>query len=164
VQYLQKNLISYRYVRYFPWLLMLYVAISLIACSSGGSSGPDLRDIPNQGNTFDTAEFIDVNDNIEAAFHSMNDIDMFTFEVPVGGGVISIYTTGNMDSMGFLYDGSQSIISSDDDYFMITLGQNNNYNFGIIDLNLSAGIYYIEVVEFDGATGIYNLITEFVAN
>ena len=62
---------------------------------------------------------------------------------------MTIGTSGSLDTVGTLYDGSGSQLASNDD-------GGSGYNFSI-RRSLSAGTYYVRVESFGSSTGTYTL-------
>ncbi|MFC1868467.1 PilC/PilY family type IV pilus protein [Thermodesulfobacteriota bacterium] len=80
------------------------------------------------------------------------DRDFFKIIIPSGGGILTLYTTGDTDTHGTLLTSDCEIIATHDD-----INGTNNPNFRI-ERNMSAGTYYLQVREgFDTGTGSYTL-------
>ena len=81
------------------------------------------------------------------------DTDFFTFKVEEAG-TVTLYTEGEVDTVGALLDADGSTLFSDDDK-----GTNNNFR---IVMKVDPGTYYIQVKGFnDRATGDYTLLVDF---
>ena len=81
------------------------------------------------------------------------DTDFFTFKVEEAG-TVTLYTEGEVDTVGALLDADGSTLFSDDDK-----GMNNNFR---IVMKVDPGTYYIQVKGFnDRATGDYTLLVDF---
>lgn len=78
------------------------------------------------------------------------DVDFFKF-TPSASGVYLIYTTGSTDTMGYLYNASQTVLVENDDASL----SGNNFAF---KYNLEANkTYYIKVTGYSTKTGSYTL-------
>lgn len=76
------------------------------------------------------------------------DVDYFSVQVS-GYGVLTVYTTGNIDTQGALQNSSGSTLATDDD------GASEN-NFGI-NYVVNSGTYYIKVEGYGSETGSYTM-------
>jgi len=83
------------------------------------------------------------------------DTDLFRFEVAASGEVAA-YTTGNLDTVGALYDADGTRLAFNDD-------SAGSLNFRI-QRQLDAGTYYVEVESFGNNTGSYALRLAFEAS
>lgn len=127
-----------------------------------GSSNPPPPPPPppptgdDHGNSFSTATVVSPNSSRNGRLEANGDIDVFRFTVSESG-VLSLSTTGTTDTVGSLFDASQTLIAQNDD-------GGSGLNFGF-DTPVSAGTYYIAVSGFDGATtGNYTLSVGFTPN
>ena len=134
--------------------------------SRGGETGEynlTVTFTPNSGSG-ESIEIDDYGDDISSAapvtsswvvpgnLETSDDEDYFS--IPVGGvGTIQAITTGNTDTIGYLYDSDGNELTSDDDG-----GMDENFNFSY-DVT-SAGFYYVGVKTFSD-TGMYNLTITF---
>jgi hypothetical protein len=113
----------------------------------------------DHGNTMDTAtEVSDVyyeDKSITGDLHSKNDVDYYTF-VPARNCVMEIYTEGDTDTYGRLYNASEELIDSDND-------SNGNGNFKIT-AHLEAMKRYYIAVSHNSANGYgdYTLRFKFI--
>ena len=71
---------------------------------------------------------------------------------------VSIYTTGDLDTLGYLYDSNEDQLAYNDDAYT---GDDNSLNFQLRAI-LPSGIYYVEVRSYGLATGDYTLHAEAV--
>ncbi len=81
-----------------------------------------------------------------------DDLDFYSIEAS-GPGIITAYTTGNLDTVGELQDSSGNVLKSGDD-----VGDNPNFR---IRHRVTAGTYYIKVSSFRKITGSYTLHASF---
>jgi S1-C subfamily serine protease len=106
--------------------------------------------------TMEAAIFIDLETVIDTTFNKNGDVDWYKFTIPSGGGQITIYTDGNIDTFITLYDNRDRILGEFDD-------NDFDYNAGFTR-DLPEGIFYIKVEELNEGTGSYSLFSEFVSN
>ena len=78
------------------------------------------------------------------------DRDYFRIDI-IRAGILTFETTGSTDTYGTLYDGDGTVLEEDDDR-----GPRPT-NFGISDVLLFEGTYFVEVKEVRGVTGAYEL-------
>ena len=117
----------------------------------GASGGGDLTD--DHSNTRAEATFLPLGNSLAGQIEIGNDIDFFRIEAS-GPGVIKAYTTGSLDTVGYLQNSSGSILAYNDDQ------AEKNYNFSI-QHSVTAGTYYIRVSSYETNTGSYTLHTSF---
>ena len=80
----------------------------------------------------------------------LGDKDYFRIDI-IRAGILTFETTGNTDTYGTLYDSDGTVLEEDDDR-----GPRPT-NFGISDVLLFEGTYFVEVKEVRGVTGAYEL-------
>ena len=80
----------------------------------------------------------------------LGDKDYFRIDI-IRAGILTFETTGGTDTYGTLYDGDGTVLEEDDDR-----GPRPT-NFGISDVLLFEGTYFVEVREVRGVTGAYEL-------
>ena len=132
-------------------LVLAFVSFSLVV-STGGVGGQSVED--DHGNTFDTATTLSLGASEEGRIDPINDIDMFKLDLSGESEptTVRIYATGDLDSVGRLFDSDGSILASNDDY--------DGYNFQIVE-TLPSGIYYVSVQSyFNSEIGDYALHAE----
>lgn len=92
--------------------------------------------------------------SVSGSIETSGDVDYFKFTVPSGkGGTYWIYTTGSLDTKGWLYDSSQTELNYNDDN--TTMGGSNN--FGIEHTLTASRTYYVKVGAYSTNTGSYTL-------
>ncbi|MBM3854799.1 MAG: hypothetical protein FJ399_16880, partial [Verrucomicrobia bacterium] len=106
------------------------------------------------GSTAATATAINLNSTTSESLSPSGDIDYYRFDVTTGGGTLTIFTTGNTDTMGSLRNSNDVELQFNDD-------SSGSLNFRIVQTNVAAGRYYIRVTGFGGATGAYVLNVEY---
>ena len=77
-----------------------------------------------------------------------SDVDYFKVQVRKSG-VLTVYTTGNLDTEGELQNSSGAILGRDFDD-----GSGNNFK---IEQSLNSGTYYIKVESYESSTGSYTI-------
>ena len=80
----------------------------------------------------------------------LGDRDYFRIDI-IRAGILTFETTGSTDTYGTLHDGDGTVLEEDDDR-----GPRPT-NFGISDVLLFEGTYFVEVKEVRGVTGAYEL-------
>ena len=118
-------------------------AYTLRLSAQGGGGGGD-----DHGNGRSAATRVALPSETGGRIESGSDVDYFRFEVS-GTREVTIGTSGNLDTVGTLYDSRGGQLASNDD-------SGSGYNFSI-RRSLSAGIYYVRVGSFGSATGAYTL-------
>ena len=81
-----------------------------------------------------------------------SDVDYFKVQV-IKSGVLTVYTTGNLDTRGILQNSSGAILGRDFDD-----GSGNNFK---IEQSLNSGTYYIKVESYKSFTGSYTMHASF---
>ena len=134
---------------------MLLVAVSLILLLSSGQAEAQLVD--DHGNSTANASALQLGFSAEGRIDYVNDIDVFELNLSGRSGPVDIwvYTTGEIDTIGGLYDSNPNLIAFNDD----SLVQGRRANFQI-RRKVSPGIYYIVVRSFRFGTGDYTIHTE----
>ncbi|MDR1178603.1 MAG: PPC domain-containing protein, partial [Spirochaetaceae bacterium] len=102
-------------------------------------------------NTRNQAYAVGIGDVITGIFQGSNDAEWFSVQVPQQG-LLKVYTSGSRDTCLKLYDGRENLLSEDDDG-----GDNLNARLSSV---VEPGLYYIELTEYDGASGLYTLYIE----
>lgn len=123
---------------------VLILAISVIACFLGSARA---------NNTFDTSDATSLNSNWNGSINPAGDVDFVRIVVP-SSGTLRVYTTGDTDTYGRLYNGSRTYLTYNDDG-----GAGLNFS---ISRYVSAGTYYIRVSHYSSSrTGSYTLVNSF---
>ncbi|XOV86948.1 MAG: C13 family peptidase [Pseudomonadota bacterium] len=104
------------------------------------------------GEDIDTALNVSSNGSIACSFETSGDTDVFRFELP-DNGVLTLASSGERDTLAGLFDENGQQIASDDD-----TGTDRNF---FIQEQLDAGVYFLQVTEFNGATGAYSLNVQY---
>ena len=115
--------------------------------------------IDDHGNSFSTATTLRLDSPIAGHIEPGNDRDVFKLDLSgeSGNTHVSIYTTGTLDTQGWLYDSNDDLLISNDD--TTRGGEIVETNFRIL-WTLTPGVYYVSVRSADRkstTTGDYNL-------
>ena len=109
----------------------------------------------DSGDTLETATDLSLDTPHTEDIFPDGDVDYFSIQVDRTG-ELTIYTTGDLDTVGELQDSSGASIAENDD-------GGTEFNFRIVYDVLSPGTYYVKIESFLGATGGYTVYTEFSA-
>ena len=131
------------------------LAVSLILLLSSDQAEAQLVD--DHGNYTAEASVLQLGSSAEGRIDYVNDIDVFELNLSGRSGPVDIwvYTTGEIDTIGGLYDSNPNLIAFNDD----SLIQGRRSNFQIRQ-RVSPGTYYIAVRSFRFGTGDYTIHTE----
>ena len=110
-----------------------------------------IRDADDHGDTPDSATPVGDRPEIWSEL-AADDTDYFSFEVG-GPGTLLIYTSGEADTLGALFDSDGTRLASDDDS-----GAGHNFR---IEIEVAAGTWFVAVRGHGGAAGNYALHTSF---
>ena len=115
----------------------------------------------DHGQSFDTATTLLLGDSAAGRIDPGFDLDLFKLDLSGTSGTtdVWIYTTGELDTLGELYDSNGSLLTSDDDSYIV--GREYGFN---LRRNLSSGVYYLSVRSWAGAIGPYTLHAEAVTD
>ena len=153
-----RRVISSRYGASRLLLLAFSVAISFII-SVGGVEGQSTDD---HGNDLQTATTLSLESSVGGRIETGDDRDIFKLDLSGRSGStdVWIYTTGDFDSLGGLYNIAGSLLVVSDDGWI----EPGLTNFHIRKV-LSPGIYYVGVFNADDtSTGDYTLHADAVAD
>ena len=131
------------------------LAVSLILLLSSGQAEAQLVD--DHGNFTAEASVLQLGSSAEGRIDYVNDIDVFELNLSGRSGPVDIwvYATGEIDTIGGLYDSNSNLIAFNDD----SLIQGRRSNFQIRQRVLP-GTYYIVVRAYRFGTGDYTIHTE----
>ena len=132
----------------------LLLAVSLILLLSSGQAEAQLVD--DHGNTSAEASVLQMGSSAEGRIDYVNDIDVFELNLSGRSGPVDIwvYTTGEIDTVGGLYDSNFNLVAFNDD----SLIQGRRAHFQI-RRKVSPRIYYIVVDGYRFGTGDYTIHT-----
>ena len=105
----------------------------------------------DHGNSIATATPVAIGATVQGVL-TEGDEDYFEIPVPTDGFRLSVFTEGDRDTYGTLFDRNGVSLSSDDD-------SGEAFNFHIVQV-LDAGTYYLSIAGFFGDTGDYSLVVE----
>ena len=125
-------------------------AFVLSAEVASSQSGDD------HGNTFQDATPIALGDSIAGNFDSSDPWDVFRLDLSGQQGITDVwlYTSGDLDTLGILYDADQNRIAYSTQGFV---GQGQEILNFHLRWDLPAGVYYVRVLSEEGVTGNYTL-------
>ena len=109
----------------------------------------------DHGNTRSGATSLSLGGSRSGRIETSSDVDYFRVQVS-NSGVLTVYTTSNLDTYGTLENSSGSTLASNDD-------DGSGYNFRIA-YSVNAGTYYIKVEGYSSSdTGDYTVYARFVS-
>ena len=131
----------------FCLLTILFVVFILSPCAYSDDHGDDCA----------SATSVSCNSTTSGDIETEGDWDYFRIDLTEYGS-LTIYSTGDEDFYGYLYDSGCTVITEDDD-------SGSGYNFHIV-WTLTTGTYYVAVKHtgYLGTTGPYTLHVEFVCS
>ncbi len=138
------------------------LAALLFFCFITGVGSVTAQTVDDHGNDFNNdATDLPLGSSITGRIDPGDDQDVFKLDLSGAPGItdVWIYTTGNLDTQGELYDSSRGLIARNDNSYIVW----RETSFSIRS-NLPGGIYYLEVQSRDGAIGDYTLHAEAVTD
>ncbi len=142
--------------RLLPIAALVALGFLLIASSAGGQTVAD-----DHGNSFDSATLVALGSSVEGRIDPGDDRDVFKFDLSDASGPTDlwVYTRGEFDTYGSLYDSSGTVIAlNDDGYFRDQIRA-----FSIRSV-VPPGVYYVIAVSFLGEPGDYTLHAQAVTD
>ena len=141
-----------------PWRMFVLASlvVLLLVVSADGIAG---QTSDGHGNTPATATLVSPGSTIAGRIDPGDDMDVFKLDLSQASGVTDVwaYTTGELDTVGGLYDSDGTLLIFSDDSF---LGDNIR-NFSLRSA-VQPGVYYVVIVSFRPRTGGYVLHAEAV--
>ncbi|MES2469657.1 MAG: M6 family metalloprotease domain-containing protein [Verrucomicrobiota bacterium] len=120
------------------------------AVTSTHTINQDAAVVDDHGNSLATATLIQPQSTTPGIIEAQGDEDYFRIVVP-GSATLSVRTTGNLDTEGFLMDAAGTELANDDD--------DVDSNF-LITWPVTAGTYYVKVRPYvSGDTGAYSVVS-----
>lgn len=117
-------------------------------CYGGGSDG-------NGSNTMQTAHYLPLASWKEGCICCPDAEQWYRFTASISeADTYTIYTSGSLDTVGYLYDANGTLLASNDD-------SNGNRNFKITRQLTTGSRYYIKVKGFANNTGNYDLRVDY---
>ena len=134
----------------------LLLAVSLFLFLTLNAVGATAQTGDDHGNTFDSATPISLGSSIAGRIDPGDDVDIFKLDLSsrVGATDVWIYTTGELNTVGWLYDANDDLQAYDYD---LATGQDDNFHLRAI---LPSGVYYLEVRSEGVGIGDYTLQAE----
>ena len=140
-------------------VVILSVALASWLIVSLDSAGGQTAD--DHGNTPSTATSIELGASIDGRIDPGDDMDVFEIDLSDASGITDVwaYTTGEIDTVGGLYDGEGTLLLFNDDSFL----RNSTGNFSL-RRKVPPGVYYIVIVSYRPDPGEYVLHTNAVTD
>ena len=128
----------------------LFLFLILNAVGAGAQTGDD------HGNYLNNATDLPLGSSVTGRIDPGDDVDVFKLDLSSRSGTtdVWIYTTGELNTVGWLYDASDELVAYDYD---LATGQDDNFHLRAI---MPSGIYYLEVRSEGVETGDYTLHAE----
>ena len=142
--------------RLFLLAVSLFLFLILNAVGVGAQTDDD------HGNSLSTATPLSLGSSVAGRIDPGDDVDVFKLDLSGRSGATDVwmYTTGDLDTFGGLFDNDANLLAFSDDSFV----KGRWYNFNL-RANLAPGIYYVGVSSFDQTTtGSYTLHAEAVTD
>ena len=146
-----------------PWALRSFLLVApVVFClllSTGGVGGQTSDD---HGDTIGAATDLPLESSIEGRIDPGNDRDFFKLDLSGESGTtdVWIYTTGDLDTVGRLFDSRGNLLLANDDSRII-----NRWSSFHLRAILRPGVYYLSVVSYlEQNIGDYTLHAEAVTN
>ena len=136
---------------------MLLLAAAVLFCCVTGAGNVTAQTADDHGDDINNATNLPLGSSVAGRIDPGDDRDVFKLDLSGASGAtdVWIYTTGNLDTLGGLYDSNGNLLTDDDD---TTSGSE------VIDTNfripqpLAPGVYYVSVQSAGSvATGDYTL-------
>ena len=140
--------------------LILTVSIaSLLVLSTGGAGGQTVVD--DHGDDYDTATPVELGSSVDGRIDPGDDRDVFKIDLSDASGPTDlwVYTLGEFDTFGGLYDATGNLVELNDDSFFA----DNIRAFSIRSV-VQPGVYYVIAVSFDGEAGDYTFHAQAVVD
>ena len=115
----------------------------------------------DHGQSFETATTLLLGDSAAGRIDPGDDRDVFKLDLSGTSGTtdVWIYTTGELNTQGWLYDSNVDLLVLNNDSYIV--GREYGFN---LRRNLSSGVYYLSVRSWAGAIGPYTLHAEAVTD
>ena len=135
-------------------LLLLAVSLFLFLILNAVGVGAQTTD--DHGNYLNNATNLPLGSSVAGRIDPGDDVDVFKLDLSGRSGTtdVWIYTTGELDTVGWLYDASDELVAYDYD---LATDQDDNFHLRAI---LPIGVYYLEVRSEGVGTGDYTLHAE----
>ena len=133
------------------------LAALLFFCFITGVGSVTAQTTDDHGNSLSDATNLPLGSSIAGRIDPGDDLDVFRLDLSGASGTthVWLYTTGNLDSLGRLYDSNINLIASNDDTTSGGVIVETNFQ---LPWTLAPGVYYVAVYSADGTTtGDYTL-------
>ena len=140
--------------------LFLFVFVALLFVMSAGGVGGQTGD--DHGGAINTASDLTLGSSIDGRIYPADDKDVFRLDLSGASGTtdVWIYTTGDLDTVGGLFDSNTNLLMSNDDSFLVDRFRSFHFR-----ASLRPGVYFILVVSYRNEfTGDYTLHAEAVTD
>ena len=139
---------------------LLLLAVSLFLFLILNAVGVGAQTVDDHGNTFGSATPLSLGSSIAGRIDPGDDVDAFKLDLSGRSSTtdVWIYTTGKLNTVGWLYDANDELMAYDYD---LATGQDDNFHLRSI---LPSGVYYLEVRSEGVETGDYTLHVEIAAD
>ena len=140
-------------------LIFTAAVASLLVLSSGGAGGQTVED--DHGDDYDTATLVELGSSVDGRIEPGDDRDVFKIDLSDASGSTDlwVYTLGEFDTFGGLYDATGNLIELNDDSFFA----DNRRAFSIRSV-VQPGVYYAIVVSYEGEPGDYTFHAQAVVD
>ena len=146
-----------------PWTLAPGVYYVFVQSADGMATGDYTlhAKADDHGRYFDTATTLLLGDSAAGRIDPGDDRDVFKLDLSGTSGTtdVWIYTTGELNTQGWLYDSNVDLLVFNNDSYIV--GRQYGFN---LRRNLSSGVYYLSVRSWAGAIGDYTLHAEAVTD
>ena len=130
--------------------------------SQFGTAAVTIKDVPpndDHGNTIQTATKVLRSSTTAGKIEVAGDVDVFRIDT-ISAGSLSVSTTGNTDTYGYLLDSNGQELATNDN-IPDPIKKDVNKNFGIVRV-VPIGTYYVKVRHaLQNGTGDYSLVVSF---
>ena len=143
-------------------LFLLFLLMgALLFCIVMDANGVTAQTADDHGDSFNDATNLPLGASIAGRIDPGDDRDVFKLDLSGASGTtdVWIYTTGGLDTLGWLYDSNEDLLVFNDDSLLV--GQEYSFN---LRRSLSSGVYYLSVRSLDGTVGDYTLQAEAVTD
>ena len=131
--------------------LILAIAIaSFLLLNPGGAVAQTVED--DHGDTFGTSTSVELGSSVDGRIDPGDDRDVFKIDLSDASGQTDlwVYTLGDLDTFGGLYDGSGNLVELNDDSFF-----GDSIRGFSIRSAVQPGVYYVIAVSYEGEPGDY---------
>lgn len=151
------------------WRIVILTALA-VTFFIGGTYSIQGQTPDDHGNTPATATPISLGDSVVGRIDPGDDMDVFEIDLSHATGTTDIwaYTTGEVDTVGGLYNGEGALLLFNDDGFVREFNSNGYVRDSISNFSLrrlvSPGLYYVAIVSWRPMPGDYVLHTRAVTD